>query len=145
MSHLCLETRIAQIRLWCNDRGLRFTPLRESVYRLILQSDKPLGAYELLEQLSHIRAKAATPPTVYRSLDFLRACGLIHELKSLNAFISCCHTQESHEAVFLICTTCHKVQESVHSATPLLNWVEGQAFNRQSAVLEVLGICATCR
>src|SRR5512144_1424724 len=53
----------------CEMRGLRLTPLRLRVLELIAASEKPVKAYDLLDQLREGRGGAA-PPTVYRALDF---------------------------------------------------------------------------
>lgn len=42
-----IESQIAQIKQDCQAQGLRFTALREQVYRLILLAAQPIGAYEL--------------------------------------------------------------------------------------------------
>ena len=39
----------------CRIRGVRFTPLRQQIYALILQADKPVGAYDLITQLQQTR------------------------------------------------------------------------------------------
>ena len=36
--------------------GKRLTPLREHVYKLLLESPQPLGAYEILEKLDGVGA-----------------------------------------------------------------------------------------
>ena len=41
-----IEAQIAQIKQDCQAQGLRFTALREQVYRLILLAAQPIGAYE---------------------------------------------------------------------------------------------------
>ncbi len=45
---------------------------------LILESDAPLTAYQLLDQLKETR-KGAVPATIYRALDFLIEQRLIHK------------------------------------------------------------------
>lgn len=63
----------------CDERGLRLTPLRERVLRLVAQAELPVKAYDLMDQLRDDRGPAA-PPTVYRALDFLLENGFIHKL-----------------------------------------------------------------
>ena len=72
-----VEVQITQIKQDCQAQGLRFTALREQVYRLILLAAQPIGAYELLDLLQSASEKVVAPPTVYRSLDFLLRHGLI--------------------------------------------------------------------
>ncbi len=143
-----IEQRIFLAKQACHTQGLRFTPLRERVYRLILQSTAPIGAYELLAQLQQQSTKKIiAPPTVYRSLDFLLAHGFIHQLNSANAFIPCCHPRNQHIAAFLICQNCKQVQEfSTNAVHDLLSHITQQTqFSIQSSVIEISGICQTCQ
>ena len=89
----------------CELRGLRLTPLRLRVLELIAASEKPVKAYDLLDQLREGRGGAA-PPTVYRALDFLLEHRFIHKLESVNAFVGCHHPNEAHQVPFLICDVC---------------------------------------
>ena len=49
-----LEAAKEQSRL----RGVRFTPLRQQIYTLVLQANKPVGAYDLITQLQQIRLES---------------------------------------------------------------------------------------
>lgn len=142
-----IEQRVTATKLACQQQGLRFTPLREQVFRLILQSPIPIGAYDLLAQLQQLQAKPVAPPTVYRGLDFLLNHGFIHQLSSSNAFFACCQPDDKHIAAFLLCKTCGNVQEFSHS--PIDTVVQQVAkdcdFSIQTTVIELLGICAHCR
>ncbi len=143
-----IETqRINYAKQRCNERGIRFTPLREQVFRLILQAPKPIGAYELLAQLQKNHEKPLAPPTIYRSLDFLLMHGFIHQLSSTNAFFACCQPTDKHMAAFLICQHCGDVQEFSH---PLLRHAIDEAaqssdFRVASSVIELLGHCQNCQ
>ena len=79
----------------CELRGLRLTPLRLRVLELVAASEKPVKAYDLLDQLREGRGGAA-PPTVYRALDFLLEHRFIHKLESVNASGSCHDPNEAH-------------------------------------------------
>lgn len=139
-------------------RGVRFTPLRQQVYELVLQANKPIGAYDLITQLQQIRLANSTenddktpinvaPPTVYRSLEFLLSEGLIHQLTSINAYVPCCHPRAEHTAAFLICERCLRVQEC--SSLPIqeiMSFAEQDAgFKVARSVIELSGICKTCQ
>ncbi|MBZ3027148.1 transcriptional repressor, partial [Xanthomonas perforans] len=64
----------------CSERGLRLTPIRANVLRLIADAGKPVKAYELLDWVREGKGVgAAPPPTVYRALDFLMANGFVHK------------------------------------------------------------------
>lgn len=127
------------------ERGLRLTPLRREVLQLVAAANKPVKAYDLLDQLRELHGNAA-PPTVYRALDFLLENGFIHKLESINAFVSCHHPAEAHQVPFLICDICLGAQEVCDERVAEL--IEAQAralgFRPQSQTLEVHGTCKAC-
>ncbi len=129
----------------CKLRGVRLTPQRRAVLALLLASDKPLGAYEILEQMREQIDKPA-PPMVYRALDFLLEQGFAHKLESLHAYIGCNHPDHPHVSQFLICTQCGLVDELDNSAISQgINQAEEQrGFRTQKPVIELLGTCARC-
>ncbi len=128
------------------ERGLRLTPLRKEVLQLVAAAEKPVKAYDLLDQLREQHGNAA-PPTVYRALDFLLENGFIHKLESINAFVSCHHPAEAHQVPFLICDSCSSAQEVCDERVADL--IEAQAsalgFKPQAQTLEVHGTCKACR
>jgi Fur family zinc uptake transcriptional regulator len=142
----------------CAGRGVRLTDLRRQVLGLIVQSDAPTGAYELLDQLRATRHNAA-PPTVYRALDFLLENGLIHRLESLAAFVGCvahdhphdhahsggCETP-GHAAQFLICRGCRRVVELEDPALAgaLAEAAKRAGFSLGKTTIEAEGLCAAC-
>lgn len=151
-----IDERVKIAQLWCSQQGVRFTKLREQVYRLILQADKPMGAYDLLNLMQQQTnasdsnkksSKNVAPPTVYRSLDFLLEEGFIHQLTSINAFVPCCHPREKHIAGFLICTSCDKVQECSNDAVrSFVSYTNNDVgFSVEKTVIEVMGTCKTCQ
>lgn len=128
------------------ERGLRLTPLRKEVLGLIAATDKPIKAYDLLDQLREKHGSAA-PPTVYRALDFLLENGFIHKLSSINAFVSCHHPAEAHQVPFLICDKCSGAQEVCDErvADLIETQARAQGFVPRAQTLEVHGICRDCR
>ena len=136
-------------------RGVRFTPLRQQIYKLVLQANKPVGAYDLITQLQQMRlsdnepfaTKNVAPPTVYRSLEFLLSEGLIHQLTSINAYVPCCHPRAQHTAAFLICEQCQRVQEC--SSLPIqemMSFAEQDiGFTVARSVIELSGRCQACQ
>lgn len=42
-------TLIHKARVYCEQRGARFTPLREKVYEILVSKHGPMGAYEKLD------------------------------------------------------------------------------------------------
>ena len=130
----------------CNGKGARLTDLRRQVLGLILQSEQPAGAYDLLDQLRATRGGAA-PPTVYRALEFLLDQGLIHKLESRSAYVGCVsHGDADHAAQFLICRTCGQVTEldDHELAHALADAAKRLGFTVGKATIEAEGRCAAC-
>lgn len=142
----CVAQAIETAERVCRERGLRFTRLRRRVLELVWNSHKPVGAYDILEQLGGDGRRAA-PPTVYRALEFLIEAGLVHRLDSLNAFIGCPEPQRSHTGQFLICGRCHSVAEL--DDDEIVAVVEQKAgalgFTATHQMLEIQGLCGACQ
>lgn len=131
----------------CAGRGQKFTPIRRQVLAALLSSHKPLGAYEVIEELAKDMPKPA-PITVYRALDFLMENGLVHRIESRNAFLACSHNHDETAVVaFLICETCGSAGE-IPSASLAMSFNEaarGTGFVPKLSVVEITGTCAHCQ
>lgn len=142
----CIHDAMATAEAICQQNGERFTPLRRTVLELIWSSHKPVKAYDLLSQLSESRERAA-PPTVYRALDFLQQAGLVHKIKSLNAFVGCAQPARQHQGQFLICNDCGGVAELDDAS--LRQRIEQNAsrvgFQVADETVEITGLCEQCR
>lgn len=131
----------------CRRRAQKFTPIRRQVLEALLASHRPLGAYEVIEELATQRARPA-PITIYRALDFLIENGLVHRIESRNAFLACAHDHDAASMVaFLICERCGSVGEIVAApATQSLNEAARQTgFLPKLSVVEITGTCAHCQ
>lgn len=149
--------RLAEVESVCQQKGERLTPLRRAILGFILEAQKPSGAYELLDRLKEFSPKAV-PPTIYRALDFLLEFGFIHRIECLSAFIACHHALEceknhchhkvwgKHKAQFLICRSCHKVQEIEQDlmGDVVIRSAQSHDFVAESAIIEIEGLCAQC-
>lgn len=129
----------------CAERGLRLTPVRARVLELLLQADRALGAYEILEVLRG-EGLGAQPPAAYRALDFLVAQGFAHKVECLDAFVACRHPAAGHSPAFLICTRCALVVEALPDprASELERAAREAGFAIGHAVREAEGLCARC-
>jgi len=136
---------LARAEALCRERGVRLTPQRRRVLEILVASDRPLGAYEILAALSGPQGKAA-PPTVYRALEFLLEQGLVHRLETLHAFVGCNHPDHPHSSQFLICAECGEVQELEDAAVAqtLGSAAAETGFQARRPVVEVIGTCAGC-
>src|SRR5579875_122870 len=130
----------------CARRGVRLTDLRRQVLGTILDAGSPVGAYDILNRLRVFRP-GATPPSVYRTLDFLLSQGFVHRLERLSAFVGCLAREgEDHSAQFLICRNCGKVLELEDSAVneALMRAARHVGFAMRHATVEAEGICQAC-
>ena len=143
----CVHSALSEADVLCAQKGLRLTALRRRVLERVWQSNKPLGAYDILAVLSEQDGRRAAPPTVYRALDFLLENGLVHRISSLNAFIGCSHPEHAHQGQFLICRTCHAAieleQKTISDA--IISSARDVGFTVEGQTVEVLGLCSGCR
>lgn len=142
----CTADSIVHAEQVCQQRGQKFTPLRRSVLNALLSSHRPLGAYDVIEQLAKQTSRPA-PITVYRALDFLIGNGLVHRIESRNAFLACAHNHDQSATVaFLICERCGSVGEIPAGtlAQPLIDGARGSGFSPRLTVVEMTGTCAHC-
>lgn len=161
----CTAALLDRAAALCAGRGARLTSLRREVLGLILESDGPVGAYDLLDRLKARRGLGA-PPTVYRALEFLQEQGLVHRLQRLSAYVGCTETfgtaspcppasprggQEAlprhAPAQFLICRRCGRVIELEDRglAEALAAAAARVGFALSAATVEAEGECADCR
>ncbi|RJF75903.1 Fur family transcriptional regulator [Rhodopseudomonas palustris] len=131
----------------CADRSQNLTPIRRHVLRALLSSHRPLGAYEVIEELARVMPRPA-PITVYRALDFLMQNGLVHRIESRNAFLACGREHDDASAVaFLICESCGSVGEipAAAVAQSLSEAARQTGFTPSLSVVEITGLCGHCQ
>jgi Fur family transcriptional regulator, zinc uptake regulator len=141
-----LAHQLARADALAAERGLALTTLRRQVYTLIAQSERPVGAYELLAALEPQRGRVP-PTTVYRALDFLVEHGFVHRIESKNAFFACCLMGEPHQSQFLMCDACGDTVEIPGDglATQLSHSAPAHGFEVHHQVVELSGLCAACK
>jgi Fur family zinc uptake transcriptional regulator len=106
--------------------GLALTPLRHQVYAAIVASERPIGAYELLNALA--------------------PHGFVHRIESKNAFVACCEIGVPHRSQFLMCDGCGATLEipGAELADQLSHSVPAHGFEVHRQVIELSGLCAQC-
>jgi Fur family zinc uptake transcriptional regulator len=141
----CISKAITAAERLCEERGVRFTPLRRRVLELIWSNHESVKAYDLLDALKTFEA-SAKPATVYRTLDFLLEQGFIHRVESLNAFVGCKQPEKRHELLLLICEQCHMVDErpAVDLMASAAREIRSAAFIPHRQLFEIHGLCAAC-
>src|SRR6266568_7730686 len=144
----CAADGIHHAERVCELRAQKFTPIRRQVLQALLSSHRPLGAYEVIDELAKSMPRPA-PITVYRALDFLMTNGLVHRIESRNAYLACAaHDHDATSAVaFLICERCGLVGEipSASFAKDLNAAARASGFAPKLSVVEIAGICTHCQ
>ncbi|CAH1650454.1 Ferric uptake regulation protein [Hyphomicrobiales bacterium] len=138
---------LAAAEALCERLGVRLTPIRREVLETLLATHRPMGAYDLVEDLARRHERRMAPITVYRALDFLLEHGLIHKLATQNAFVACPHQHAADELViFLICESCGGVDEIFSSElSAAMQGIRRKArFTPRAEVIEITGLCGHC-
>lgn len=138
--------RLSQAESLCRSQGQRFTSGQLQLYRLLLSTDAPMSAYQLLDVLGRSQGKRIYPQTVYRTLALLQARGLVHKLESANAYLPCTAPTHPHESIHLLCDVCGNAEELVDAkiGSLLSKDASRQHFRIQHQVIELCGVCAGC-
>jgi Fur family zinc uptake transcriptional regulator len=121
----------------------RLTAPRRRVLELLLESNAPQKAYDLIAAFG-AQGEPAKPPTVYRALEFLERLGFAHRIESLNAYVPCRIDGQSHRAAFLICDCCGAAEEFEPDFTAQLAAAAKAGYQVSTITLEARGRCAAC-
>jgi Fur family zinc uptake transcriptional regulator len=123
-----LSHKLARADALAAERGLALTTLRRQVYALIAQSERPIGAYDLLTALEPEH-------------------GFVHRIESKNAFFACCQMGEPHQSQFLMCDACGETLEIPGDglAAQLSGSAPAHGFEVHHQVVELSGLCAACK
>ena len=142
----CKADTLATAEALAKDRGEKLTKLRRRVLEIVLESHRPMGAYDVLSELARDGTKPA-PPTVYRALDFLRAQGFVHRIDSRNAFAACFAPGKPHRSHFLLCRACGQAAEigDVSLDSALADAAGRAGFATEGETVEITGLCADCQ
>lgn len=120
------------------------TKNQRAVFSALLGAEKPLGAYEILDEVRDQGFRA--PLQVYRALQKLMEFGLVHRIESRNAFVACDHEPHTEAVCFLICDHCEKAIElPIHDLEDGLQaQARGIGFTISAVCVEVTGTCKVC-
>lgn len=131
----------------CAARRVRLTPLRRAVLGLLLDADRPLSAYQMLEMLNRRRNRKPGPPTIYRALAFLREQGLCIRLECRNAYVASAHPAKARGAIVFICDSCNAAMQVESDLVASLIDADAASlgFRIGYRVLEMQGTCTHCR
>jgi Fur family transcriptional regulator, zinc uptake regulator len=142
----CVAETLDRARTAFETRGARLTDLRLLVLRQIAASHHAVGAYDIIEQLSAKGTRLA-PVSVYRAIEALIDCGVVHRLESKNAYFAChaAHASERQHIV-LSCGDCGIIAEAEGEAvfTAIDRIARANGFTPQTRIVEIAGRCGHC-
>ena len=145
-----VQTIIDRAEQQCKDNGTRLTSKRKHILSGLLQSDKALSAYELVEYCKTEFNENMPAMSVYRILEFLQDEHLVHKLNLANKYVACAHITCRHDHAapqFLICRLCQRVEEvDINDSVvqSLRQNVRDAGFELDSPQLEINCICEAC-
>ncbi|MEJ2681429.1 MAG: transcriptional repressor [Gammaproteobacteria bacterium] len=134
----------------CKAHGARLTIKRKQILAGLIQSNKALSAYELMDVCKERYGENIPAMSVYRILEFLEDEYLVHKLNLANKYVACSHITCDHAhgaPQFLICGTCSKVKEismSQSTITELQETVRNAGYQLMSPQLEMNCLCDNC-
>lgn len=137
-------------RRLCEQTGMRLTPKRAAVLSILLDSNGPLSAYDLMDRYREVQGQPLSAMSTYRMLNMLVDVGLVHKLETTNQFLACQHItcNHRHDTQFLICDSCRAVSE-VTIEPAILRKLEKAAasagYMLPTPQLELHGTCARCQ
>ncbi|HRL20572.1 Fur family transcriptional regulator [Alcaligenes sp. SDU_A2] len=140
-----IEHQLATAEQLCLQRGKRLTSIRRQVLEILIQAQRSLKAYELLDRVREFQP-GAKPPTVYRALDFLTEEGLIHRLDAVNAWTACVDAGGHPHDLLIVCIQCGTVVELCAPALSqkLADCVREAGFALSGHETELRALCQRC-
>ena len=130
---------------FCLKHNFQLTTPRKYVLKIIVESKKPIKAYEILKKLGKVLVNPK-PPTVYRAIEFWQKNNFIHRIESLNSYFACDAQHLHNGSQYLICDDCGKVIESHICELPemIKDKLKNKTFTPLKWNLEINGTCNEC-
>ncbi len=83
-----IQACLTQAEKTCRLQGLILTTKRKLILTALLQVEKAVSAYELVELLEAQFKESLAPMSIYRILAFLEKCHLVHKLNIANKYVA---------------------------------------------------------
>lgn len=142
----CLAHAVWRAKETCVAAGIKWTELREQIFRQLASHHKPISAYDLIDGLAK-EGRRLAPVSVYRILEVLQGAGLVHRLESRNAFYACMTEHaDAPQTITFVCDDCERVSEVIapEAYRAVYAAAEASNFYRRRAAIEVTGQCSAC-
>ena len=146
----CIQSGLAEAERRASAAGQRLTANRRQVLEILLSDHRPMGAYDILQQMVDRNGNIPGPPIAYRALEFLTDLGVVHRIDRLNAYIACGLGQSGQKCLggdaFLICERCRQVAELSTDmlGNALQRAADSAGFVITGATVELMGLCPRC-
>ena len=130
--------------------GIRVTDKRLKMLSILLRTETPLSAYEIMHRFNNEYDEQVIANSIYRILNCLIKLNLVHRLASINKYVACNNpvcTVEQHIPIFVICRLCQKTHESPASEMlikKLNRIIESNEFAGDLSEIELKGLCHQC-
>jgi len=126
------------------DAGMRHTPQREAILRVLQAADRPLTAEEIWAGMAQQRSGI---PTVYRNLERFVREGWAESLQGPDQVMRFVRCRSAHHHHHLACDVCGRMVEvDVCGLGPsLLDMEQISGFRITRHQLTVFGICPDCQ
>jgi Fur family peroxide stress response transcriptional regulator len=138
-----MEKQFNLLKKLCRKHGMRLTPQRLEIFRVINSAKDHPSAFEVYQRVSS-RNPAISPDTVYRTLDTFDQCELIDKVEFLDFKIRFDPNINTHH--HFICTECGSIRDfdwknfdEVDLPPNVMEW--GQPKTRQA---QIKGVCVKC-
>lgn len=127
--------------------GQRWTPIRMRVFKTLVELDKPVTAYQLLEEVARRYDRDVQPPSIYRSLEALMRIGVVAKIGSSHCFIVCEPKKSDQQKILLLCDHCGTIDMISDQGTSnlLLQDAERKGFQAARQKLVMHGDCKRCK
>lgn len=121
--------------------GKSLTRIRKHVLATLLQAEKPMTAYEVLDSLEGVGS--ISPPTAYRALDFLIHLGYVKRVESLNSYVALDFGPSDGPIALFVCEACGQAKEidAPQAISALLKAVENAGMKTDQTAFEIRGTC----
>lgn len=128
-----------------HDRGLRNTPQRQLIYRIVASSPQHLSAVDVQQRLEDTMPGISLP-TVYATLDLFAELGIVRKMALAEGPVLY-DTGQRHPHAHMVCRQCGRIFDldilPVNDADVAA--AANQGFQVDSGDLVLHGLCADCQ
>ena len=140
-----LDRALLEFKKTIKKLGLKYTPQRERVFKVIMTTRGHFEIGELVDRIKRLGIDVSRA-TVYRTLDILKELGYVNEvIKIKNKTIYEVALKEHHD--HLICKSCGEIIEFQSKRIERLQnkICEEYGFQPHYHRLEIFGLCKRCQ